>query len=83
MEIKGSGHDGLWTHEYDFLYVTKNLVHKSFLPIQNLSAIVMKLIGVSRVGFLKVANKISKFIGPSSFYNSWLNSSVASIKHNL
>ena len=32
MEIKGSGHDDLCTHEYDFLYVTKNLVHKAFLP---------------------------------------------------
>ena len=32
MEIKGSGHYDLCTHEYDFLYVTKNLVHKAFLP---------------------------------------------------
>lgn len=29
---KCSGHDDLCTHEYDFLYVTKNLVHKAFLP---------------------------------------------------
>lgn len=32
MEIKGSGQDDLCTHEYDFLYVAKNLVHKAFLP---------------------------------------------------
>lgn len=32
MEIKGSGLDDLCTHEYDFLHVTKILVHKAFLP---------------------------------------------------
>lgn len=69
MEIKGSGHDGLRTDEFDLLYVTKIWLTKHSFHLKSQGHGDSKLTDVPRGSFLKVASKTFTFASLNWFYS--------------